>query len=183
MERRTSLTRGEVALDRLLQHIDAAIDAYRLERREQQYAPISDDALPDSLDEYWEAWQALPFTIRDWLLWYVPGSWALAPGVFRRLLLRTAGLIVWNGVAPRIALRRAATRLRLPPPRPARNRVPARRRQFRAAHAPRVRRTRSVQQVLAARNSYTPRSSIRPARNSYTRPRRVRRSMGRMRLR
>ena len=71
-------------------------------------------------DDYWEALYALPLPIRDWLLWYVPGWWALPAGVFRRLLLTTAGFIVWDRMAPRVALRRAAMRLSLPPPRPTR---------------------------------------------------------------
>lgn len=115
MERRSSLSRDEAALERLLERIDAAIDEYTRARR-SRYPPPDDD-LDVRFERSWEAWWALPLSIRDWLLWFVPGWWALSPGIFRRFLLRTARLIVRNGLAPRVALRRAATQLRLPPPR------------------------------------------------------------------
>jgi hypothetical protein len=113
-----SMRQGEAALDRLLEQVDDAID---------------EGAASDGMDLYWDAWTALPVYLRDWLLWTVPAWWALPPGVFRRLLLTTARLIVWNGAAPRTALRRAAARLRLPPPRPARRRRAARLRNRRPA--------------------------------------------------
>jgi hypothetical protein len=124
MERRSGLSRSEAALERLLQRIDDAIDEYARTRRSRHdpiarprcdEPPLDDD--DDRLDRDWAAWWALPLAIRDWLLWYVPGWWALAPGPFRRFLLITARLIVRNGLAPRIALRRAAAQLHLPPPR------------------------------------------------------------------
>lgn len=82
--------------------------------------------IPDQIDddEYWLAWDELPLYWRDWLLWYVPGWWTLPRGVFRRLLLRTAYLIVRRGMTPQFALRQVATRLRLPSPRPTRRMPP-----------------------------------------------------------
>jgi len=149
MERGASMSRSEAALERLLQRIDAAIDEYRGERRcARRSEPFPDQAVEDTLDEYWEAWWALPLTIRDWLLWYVPGWWALPFGAFRRLLLTTARLIVREGLSPRLALRRAATGLRLPPPRPISRRAQHLQRatvgQFRAA----AQSNRSVAQTL-----------------------------------
>lgn len=116
MERRADQSQEEVALERLLQRVDAAIDEYRGVRHLRRAAPtVFEDAVADPGDPSWEAWWSLPLATRDWLLWYVPGWWALAPGIFRRFLLATAGLIVWNGLAPRIALQRAAAQLRLSP--------------------------------------------------------------------
>jgi hypothetical protein len=183
MDHRDSMSRGEAALERLLQRIDAAVDEYRRTRRSHRREPIPDeDAVEGTLDDHWEAWWALPLAIRDWLLWYVPGWWALPFGPFRRLLLTTARLIITHRLPPRLALRRAATRLRLPPPRPIsrRGRIAGRfapqqfraaarrnqrtaqatprpsRRQFRAP-APRPRRrTASVQRAWAARNMRAP---------------------------
>lgn len=127
MERETRRSRGEAALERLLERIDAAIDEYQETRSSGRRSAARrdvDDLLPGEdaaitrYDEDWDAWWALPFAIRDWLLWYVPGWWALSPARFRHFLLTTARLIVWNRLPPRRALYRAATRLRLPPPRP-----------------------------------------------------------------
>jgi hypothetical protein len=128
MEHRDRISRAEAALERLLQRIDAAVDEYRQavrtrptssERiRRDDTAAEDDMADDDGLDLYWEAWWALPFSVRDWLLWVAPGWWALPAGVFRRLLLTTAELIVWRHMPAQVALRRAAAQLRLPPPRP-----------------------------------------------------------------
>jgi hypothetical protein len=86
-----------------------------------EYLP---DQIDDDENEYWLAWDELPLPWRDWLLWYVPGWWSLPRWMFRRVLLRTAYLIVRRGLSPQIALRQVATRLRLPPPRPTRRMPP-----------------------------------------------------------
>lgn len=119
MERSARLSRGEAALERLLQRIDAAVAEYSgLRRGRRPASSLDDDLDSEPLDTLWPAWWALPLSIREWLIGYVPGWWALAPGSLRRLLLTTADLSVRRGFPPRLALRRAAAQLRLPPPRP-----------------------------------------------------------------
>ena len=142
MERRMSMRQGEAALERLLEQVDDAID---------------ERATGDGMDVYWDAWTALPVYLRDWLLWTVPGWWALPAGVFRRLLLTTAGLIVWNRMPPRAALRRAAEQLRLPAPRPRSRRLAGRARSLRpervrsASRVPAGLRTASAPRRVLAR--------------------------------
>jgi hypothetical protein len=96
------VTKGEAELERLLEQVDEAIGA---------------EGGVDTVYTYWEAWEALPGYVRDLFLITAPDWWALPAGVFRRLLLTAAYLIVWDGVRPLVALRRAARRLGLPPPR------------------------------------------------------------------
>ncbi|MBV9790861.1 MAG: hypothetical protein JOZ51_21885 [Chloroflexi bacterium] len=146
MERTRAMRRSEAALEQLLQRIDHAVDEYARSRRARRVVGDrwrSDDLRPDEdavvephADD-WAAWWSLPLAIRDWLLGYVPAWWSLSPLVLRRFLLTTARLIVWRRLSPRLALRRAALRLRLPPPRPRTRaaRVAARSaiREFRAA--------------------------------------------------
>jgi hypothetical protein len=182
MERRERMGRSEAALERLLRRIDDAIAEYSSARRAHDELPSDEDAADDWRDD-WEAWWSLPYAIRSWLLGYVPGWWALAPGVFRRFLLTTAGLIVWNRVPPRLALRRAALRLRLPPPRPltptARRAAQSALRQFQAAaraniQSSRVRRTtdrspapRRSASLRAAGSTRTPGEPRRPRSSSF----------------
>ena len=93
---------AEAELEALLEQLDAAID-------------LAGDE--DDPGLYWEVWLSLPLRVRDLLLATAPLWWALPAPVFRRLLLTTARLIVWQGMAPLAALRRAGFRLRLPSPR------------------------------------------------------------------
>jgi hypothetical protein len=97
------MDRGEAELELLLREVDEAAGR--------------DGGADESLEIYWEAWEALPWYIRDWLLATAPGWWALSAGAFRRLLLITSGLIIWDRMHPAAALRRAGQRLSLPPPR------------------------------------------------------------------
>lgn len=136
MEPRARPNRAEAALERLLQRIDDAVDEYartrRFAGRMRRATPWSDEPV-----DWWDDWWALPLTVRDWLLWYVPRWWMLEAGTLRRFLLTAARLIARNHLGPRRALRRAAAQLRLPPmrPRTATARAAARRalRVFRAA--------------------------------------------------
>jgi hypothetical protein len=101
---------SEAELEQLLEAADAAINA----------SDEWDDEWDDEQDDwtgYWEAWDALPWNIRRWLLATVPGWWGLPAWRFRHLLLHTAGLIRWHGLHPRAAVLRAARSLHLPPPR------------------------------------------------------------------
>ena len=94
---------GERRLQRLLDTVDDAIDG----------------ADEDDLGLRWEVWLSLPLWARDLLLWIVPRWWwALPVPLGRRLLATAAGYIVWQGMPPLAALRRAGARLRLPAPRP-----------------------------------------------------------------
>ena len=102
MYRSSRTDQGEAELELLLREVDEATGR--------------DGGADESLEIYWEAWEALPWYIRDWLLATAPGWWALSAGAFRRLLLVSAGLIIWDGRSPLAALQRAAVQLRLPPP-------------------------------------------------------------------
>lgn len=177
MEHRSNPGRGEMALERLLQRIDAAVDEYRYARRissnrYRQSATTHDDlADADQVDVYWQAWWGLPLAIRDWLLWVTPSYWSLSAGAFRRLLLMTAGLVVRQNMPAHVALRRAAARLRLPPPRSAI-------RPFRAVGRPTHAQTRALSSPYSRRTTFVRRS--RPVRALRAAPRlpRIARSGG-----
>ena len=102
--RRTRDAESELA--RLLERVDEAVDG----------AP-DEDGDEDGLELTWEVWASLPLDVRELLLTTAPAWWVLPAPPFRRLLLTAAGFIVWEGMLPLVALRRAAARLRLPPPR------------------------------------------------------------------
>lgn len=193
MERTRAMRRSETALERLLERIDAAVDEYARSRRSRRAVSDrwrSDDLRPDEdavvephADD-WAAWWSLPLAIRDWLLGYVPAWWSLSPLVLRRFLLTTARLIVWRHLSPRLAIRRAALRLRLPPPRPRTRaaRIAARSaiREFRAAAQRNRQRVGSAPRRSPAARSRTRRPT---AARSVRRPVSVRRPRAGVRVR